>query len=138
MTERTTGQLAHDAGVGIETIRYYQRIGLIAKPQRAFNGWRRYPERTLQLLHYLRQGRQLGFSLRELGDLFSQSDAGAPRFSMALRAAIDAKVAELDGEMERLRAHRAQLCKCAKSCRDREQSGGVRCSIGWPDPRSCR
>jgi DNA-binding transcriptional MerR regulator len=122
MTERTIGQLAHDAGVGIETIRYYQRIGLIAKPQRAFNGWRRYPERTLQLLHYLRQGRQLGFTLRELGDLFSQSDIGAPRFCMAFRAAIEAKVAELDSELERLQAHRAQLREFAKSCRQREQS----------------
>lgn len=123
MTERTIGQLAHDAGVGIETIRYYQRIGLIAKPQRAFNGWRRYPERTLQLLHCLRLGRQLGFSLRELGELFGQSHIGAPRFCIAFRAAIDAKLAELDAEMERLRAHRAQLRGFAKSCREREQSG---------------
>jgi DNA-binding transcriptional MerR regulator len=123
MTERTIGQLAHDAGVGIETIRYYQRIGLIAKPHRAFNGWRRYPERTLQLLHYLRQGRQLGFSLRELGDLFGQSDISAPRFCIAFRLAIDAKLAELDAEMERLQAHRAQLREFAKSCGEREQSG---------------
>lgn len=123
MTERTIGQLAHDAGVGIETIRYYQRIGLISKPQRAFNGWRRYPERTLQLLQYLRQGRQLGFSLRELGDLFSQSSTGAPRFCMAFRAAIEAKIAELDAEMERLRTHRAQLGDFAKSCRVHEHAG---------------
>lgn len=123
MTERTIGQLAHDAGVGIETIRYYQRIGLLPKPQRTFNGWRRYPERTLQLLHYLRQGRQLGFSLRELGDLFNQSEAGAPKFCAAFRAAVEAKVAELDDELQRLQAHRAQLCEFAKSCREREGSG---------------
>jgi DNA-binding transcriptional MerR regulator len=123
MTERTIGHLAQDAGVGIETIRYYQRIGLISKPQRAFNGWHRYPERTLQLLNYLRQGRQLGFSLRELGDLFSQSGAGAPRFCFAFRTAIEGKIAELDAQMERLQAQRAQLCDFAKSCREREQSG---------------
>ncbi|HEX5488291.1 MAG TPA: MerR family DNA-binding transcriptional regulator [Rhodanobacteraceae bacterium] len=123
MTERTIGQLAHEAGVGIETIRYYQRIGLIPKPQRTFNGWGRYPDRTLQLLHYLREGRQLGFTLRELGDLFSQSSAGAPRFCMAFRAAVETKVAELDIEMERLQAHRAQLCDFAKSCKEREHSG---------------
>lgn len=122
MTERTIGQLAHDAGVGIETIRYYQRIGLIPKPQRMFNGWRRYPERTLQLLRSLRQGRQLGFSLRELGDLFSHSNAGAPRFCVAFRAAIEAKIAELDAELERLQVHRAQLCDFAKSCREHEDS----------------
>jgi MerR family mercuric resistance operon transcriptional regulator len=123
MTERTIGQLAREAGVGIETIRYYQRIGLISKPQRMFNGWHRYPERTLQLLHYLRQGRQLGFTLRELGDLFSQSAAGPPRFCTAFRAAVEAKAAELDTEMERLQAQRAQLYDFAKSCRERERSG---------------
>jgi MerR family mercuric resistance operon transcriptional regulator len=123
MTERTIGQLAHDAGVGIETIRYYQRIGLIAKPRRAFNGWRRYPERTLQLLQYLRQGRRLGFSLRELGDLLSQSGTSAPRSCAAFCAAIEAKITELDAEMARLQAHRAELRDFAKSCSEREQSG---------------
>jgi DNA-binding transcriptional MerR regulator len=120
---KSIGQLAQDAGVGIGTIRYYQRIGLVPEPQRAFNGWHRYPERTSQLLRHLRQGRQLGFSLREVGHLFSHSSAGAPRFCAAFRAAIEAKIAELDAEMERLQSHRAQLRDFAKSCREREHSG---------------
>lgn len=127
MTERTIGQLAHDAGVGVETIRYYQRIGLISKPQSAFNGWRRYPERTLRLLQYVRQGQQLGFSLRELQGLLDRSRTGAPRFCSAFRAAIEAKMAELDAEMARMQAHRAQLGDFVKACREREQSG--RCPI---------
>lgn len=123
MPERTIGQLAREAGVGIETIRYYQRIGLLAVPQRAFNGWRRYPERALRLLQYLRQGQQLGFSLRELQGLLGQSSAGPPRFCRTFRAAIEAKIAELDGQLARIQARRAQLADFAEACRKRERSG---------------
>lgn len=127
MAERTIGQLAHDAGVGIETIRYYQRIGLISKPPRAFNGWRHYPERTFRLLQYVRQGQQCGFSLRELQNLLGQSPADAPRLCSAFRAAIEKKIAELDAEMARIRTHRSQLCNFVKACS--EQQNSRRCPI---------
>lgn len=116
MTERTIGQLAHDAGVGVETIRYYQRIGLIPKPARTFNGWHRYPERTLQLLQYVRQGRQLGFSLRELDRLLGPSRTGTPPSCSVFRAAIAAKIVELDAAIARMAARRAQLCELAETC----------------------
>lgn len=123
MTERTIGQLAHDAGVGVETIRYYQRIGLIPKPARTFNGWHHYPERTLQLLRCVRQGRQLGFSLRELNRLLGPSRTGTPLACSAFRAAVAAKIVELDAAIARMAAHRAQLCELAETCDGDEPQG---------------
>lgn len=123
MTERTIGQLAHDAGVGVETIRYYQRIGLISKPGRTFNGWHRYPDRTLRLLQYVRQGRQLGFSLRDLNELLGGSHAEAPPSCSAFRAAIEAKIVELDAEIARMASRRAQLCELVKTCDGDEPQG---------------
>ncbi|HET7922841.1 MAG TPA: MerR family transcriptional regulator, partial [Gammaproteobacteria bacterium] len=70
MPMRTIGQLASAANVGVETVRYYERIGLIAKPPSTQAGWRRYPDSTLQALRQIRRGRQLGFRLDELIGLF--------------------------------------------------------------------
>lgn len=116
MGERTIGQLASDAGIGVETIRYYQRIGLIPRPHSAFNGWHHYPERTFQLLQYIRQGRQFGFSLRELQDLLVPAGTGAPASCTTFRVAIEAKIAEIDAEITRMRAQRAELCGFVKAC----------------------
>ena len=81
---RTIGQLAKDSGVPIDTIRYYERIGLLP-PRRltGSTGWRRYPEEMRAQLRYLREGRAVGFTTRELRDLLRLSVAGAPRSARA-------------------------------------------------------
>ena len=91
MPNRTIGELAGEASVGVETVRYYERIGLIPRPETAFGGWRRYPEETLRRLHYIRQGQSLGFTLGQIADLLVMSRDGAPRFCVAFRSAIAEK-----------------------------------------------
>ncbi|MFB6352439.1 MAG: MerR family transcriptional regulator [Bradymonadaceae bacterium] len=66
---RTIGTLAEQAGVDVETIRYYQRINLIEKPPKPSRGWRTYPDEALQRLKFIKRAQQLGFSLDEIGDL---------------------------------------------------------------------
>lgn len=122
MSYRTIGQLAKAAGVGVETIRYYQRIGLLAKTE-SRSGWRRYPERTLHHLNYIRQGQQLGFTLGELAALLSLTSEGPPRFCVAFRAAIEAKMGELDQRIAEMKSHRAQLAEFVVACKKRENSG---------------
>jgi len=122
MSNRTIGELAREAGVGVETIRYYERIGLMPKPKPTLRGWRRYPQETLRLLQYIRQGRSLGFSLRQIADLFTQTRAGAPRFCVAFRTAVEEKVAELDRKIAALSRHRVQLQEFIVACRQREAS----------------
>ena len=62
----TIGQLAEAASVGVETVRYYQRIGLLKVPPQPTSGYRRYSERDLERLRAIRRAKELGFSLEEV------------------------------------------------------------------------
>ena len=67
--EMTIGRLAKAAGVNVETVRYYQRRGLIEEPQKPLGGQRRYPATALDALTFVRRAQQLGFSLEEVKSL---------------------------------------------------------------------
>ena len=70
----TIGVLAKRAGVNVETIRFYQRRGLLTEPDRPLKGVRRYAERDVQRVRFIKQGQKLGFSLDELTELLSLED----------------------------------------------------------------
>jgi MerR family mercuric resistance operon transcriptional regulator len=70
----TIGQLAKTTAVNIETIRYYQRRGLLPEPVKPHQGMRRYTERDAQRVRFIKQGQKLGFSLDELKELISLED----------------------------------------------------------------
>lgn len=70
----TIGTLAKAAGMHVETIRYYQRRGLVPEPDKPYGGIRRYDERALARLHFIRTAQCLGFSLDEIGDLLKLED----------------------------------------------------------------
>lgn len=70
------GELAKRTGCNIETIRYYERIGLLPNPPRSENGFRRYDEDHLTRLTFIRQARALGFKLDEVQDLLRLVDGG--------------------------------------------------------------
>ena len=72
--EMTIGALARKAGVGVETVRYYQRRGLLHEPERPYGGIRRYGESDLRRLRFIRHARDLGFSLDEAGELLQLDD----------------------------------------------------------------
>ena len=71
-TDMTIGKAARNAGVGVETIRFYQRKGLIAQPPKPrSSGFRSYPRETIERIRFIRQAQELGFSLREVNELLS-------------------------------------------------------------------
>ncbi|MEO1889158.1 MAG: Hg(II)-responsive transcriptional regulator [Cycloclasticus sp.] len=70
----TIGQLAKTANINVETIRYYQRIGLIQQPEKPTIGYRAYSDETLKRIHFIKRAQQLGFSLKEIGQLLDMSD----------------------------------------------------------------
>src|SRR5438128_9556589 len=72
----TIGGLAKAAGVNVETIRYYQRLGLIHEPRKPFGSHRRYPGSTVGELVFVRRAQLLGFTLAEIKDLLRHADAG--------------------------------------------------------------
>lgn len=67
--ELTIGALAKATEVGVETVRYYQRIGLIDEPKKPLHGFRRYPSNTVSRIKFIKRAQRLGFSLLEITDL---------------------------------------------------------------------
>jgi MerR family mercuric resistance operon transcriptional regulator len=90
------GEVAAAAGVGRETLRYYERRGLIAAPDRSLGGHRRYPPETVAVLRAVRAAQRLGFTLAEIGDLLA---AGTRRADAGLRARAAAKLEEVERRM---------------------------------------
>lgn len=82
MTLLKIGQVAKQSDISVETVRYYEKRGLIPAPQRLDSGYRVYPQSILQRLHFIQRCKDLGFSLQEIGELLNlQTD---PATSSAL------------------------------------------------------
>ncbi len=99
MARDTIGGLAKAAGVGVETVRYYQRRGLLTEPARPAGEIRRYGDEDVRRLKFIRSAQAAGFTLTEIGELLelSSSDdrARARELAQARVAALDDKIAEL-------------------------------------------
>lgn len=110
MTTFTIGILAERSGVKVETIRYYEKIGLLSAPARSTAGYRRYDETDLGRLQFIRRGRSLGFSIeaiRTLATLTERPDhscADADRLACAHLAEIEDKIADLTRLRDEVRA----------------------------------
>jgi Hg(II)-responsive transcriptional regulator len=117
MTPLTIGRLARRAGVNVETVRYYERRGLLPEPPRTEAGYRQYGPQALRRIRFIKRAQALGFTLEEIGDLLelrvapiSNCDAVEHRAKRAI-ARIDSKVAELD-------RMRSALSRLVEACRD--------------------
>lgn len=110
----TIGGLAREVGVGVETIRYYQRLGLLAEPPRSQNTRRRYSREALVRLRLIRHAQALGFTLREIRTLLSlgENECISTRSLAEQRLqAIDAQL----GELERARRNLERLIEACDS-----------------------
>ncbi len=127
MIATTISKAAYRAGVGVETIRFYERKGLIEQPLKPQGtGFRVYPTETVHRIRFIRQAQELGFSLREVQDLLSlradpESDSGEVRERAA------AKLTEVNRKITELERIRAALEDLIAACPGR---GALRnCSI---------
>ena len=109
------GEVAAETGITSKSIRYYESIGLITAPQRSDGGYRRYSDKDVQTLHFVRRARGLGFSVGEVEELLSlyrdRHRASADVRAIAIKhiADLDKKVAELDG-MRATLTHLVEKC----------------------------
>ena len=108
----TIGRLAAAGGVGVETIRFYQRKGLLDVPSRA-GGVRRYGSRDIERLRFIRHAQTAGFTLEQIRELLAL-DAGEDR-QRARDLAVE-RVAALDEQIKRLKDARGALQRLAKEC----------------------
>ena len=103
MTGLRSGQLADAAGVNLQTLRYYERRGLLAEPQRSLGGHRLYPDEAVTVLKVIKAAQRLGFTLDEVADLLEagghrhgrRPDAGLQAQARAKLAEVEAKIADL-------------------------------------------
>lgn len=101
-------ELASAAGVGPDTIRYYERAGLLEPPPRTAGGYRRFPPRTVERLRFIQGCQRLGLRLRDIADLLSIRDTGVCPCEPA-ETLLRRRLAEVDTELARLTTLRADL-----------------------------
>jgi DNA-binding transcriptional MerR regulator len=102
------GQLAEQTGVSADTLRYYEREGLIQPPARAANGYRSYQEVDAQRVRFVRSAQALGFTLAEIRGILPQLNAGRMD-RRAIEAHLQAKIAEIDGHIRQMQAKKREL-----------------------------
>jgi len=110
----TIGKLAKEAGVGVETVRYYQRRGLLAEPP-SVSGYRRYDTLHLERLNFIKRAQGVGFTLDEIAELMTLNDTRDHRLARSLASEkirnIEARIEQLNKVADALRqlVHR---CEC--------------------------
>ncbi len=112
MKPRTIGVAAREAGVNIETIRYYQRIGLIEEPPKPDAGFRLYPESTIERIRFIQRAKALGFSLNETTRLLELEDGRCEQ----TRELAESKLAVINTKIEDLSNMAAVLTEHIKCC----------------------
>lgn len=109
------GQVAQRAGVGVETVRFYERQGLIDEPPRSTSGYRQYSEGTVTKLRFIKRAKDLGFSLSEVKEMISlRLDSTASASEVKTRA--EAKIADIEEKLRDLQRVREALLHLVQGC----------------------
>ena len=109
------GQLASEAGVNAQTIRFYERHGLMPRPARRANGYREYPSTTIDRIRFIRSAKQVGFTLGEIAELLSlRVRRGGTCARICDRAT--AKAQEIEGKIAQLRRMHRVLQRMIVAC----------------------
>lgn len=110
-----TRELANQAGVNSETLRYYERRGLLAEPPRTPGGYRNYPASTVDLLKFIKRAQELGFTLDEVNELL-HLDAGGPDSCDAARHLAEQRRADLNRRITDLQRMHDSLTALVDTC----------------------
>ncbi|MCH7778598.1 MAG: MerR family DNA-binding protein [Gemmatimonadetes bacterium] len=121
MTRPTIGQVAKRAGVGVETVRFYERRGLIEQPIKRNAGYRVYPEDVVHRIRFIRHAKDLGFTLNEIGELLSLRPD--PHGSCdAVKERAEAKVADIEEKIGSLTRMQHSLGRLIDACESRSET----------------
>lgn len=119
----TIGIVARRSGVGIETVRFYERKGLIDQPPRQSRKYREYPEDVVAQLQFIRRAKELGFTLSEIKELLLlHRDPATP--AADVRHRVEAKVVAIDAKMRSLSRMKDALERMISSCRCHNGAAG--------------
>jgi Hg(II)-responsive transcriptional regulator len=114
------GEVARISGTGIETIRFYEREGLLLEPERRPSGYRQYDEATVERLNYIRQAKELGFTLAEIKELLELSFAHSNCEHIRQRA--EDKITDIESKIRSLQQMKRSLRKIVERCRAKDST----------------
>ncbi len=109
------GEVAKAAGIGIDAVRFYEREGLIPKPNRQPSGYRAYSPDVVLSLRFIRGAKELGFSLKEISELLSL-ESNADATAADVKELAQAKLADIEGRIRALQRMRRALRKVTEGC----------------------
>jgi len=122
MTARTIGILAREVGVNVETVRFYQRLGLIPEPTR-LRTYRQYPAEAVRRLRFIRRAKELGFSLKEIRELLHLSD-NPPVSCAEIKDHAEIKLAAIDAKIRDLQKVQSGLKTLVNLCSENAPASG--------------
>lgn len=133
-----SGEVAAAAGIGRETLRYYERRGLLERPSRTLGGHRLYTAETITRIRMIKAAQRLGFTLAEIADLTGprrhrRPDGGLRAGARAKLAQVEERIAELEGVADLLRAALSAGCDDLDAC-----AAAPECPLPFPSPRPDR
>ncbi len=111
---RTIGRVAEEAGVNVETIRYYHRQELLPNPPKPQQGFREYPPESVERIRFIKRAQRLGFTLPEIRELLTLDDGSCKD----VQTLAEGKLAEIDTRIEDLVRMRQSLSELLQQCRE--------------------
>ena len=118
MKPLSIGRVADRAGIGVETVRFYERQGLIEEPPRSASGYREYPEAVVSRIQFIKRAKELGFTLKEIKELLSlRIDPATTCADVESRA--QAKMADIEEKIRGLERMRVALVNLIAACSGR-------------------
>jgi Hg(II)-responsive transcriptional regulator len=114
----TIGKVAKLSGVGVETLRYYERVGMVAKPQKSGSSFREYPEDAISRIRFIKRAQELGFSLKEISELLALRNSGRGSCERVSQRA-EKKISEVREKIADLKRLERALEDVRKSCKER-------------------
>lgn len=127
MKRRTIGTLAREAGINVETIRFYERCGILAQPSLPPEGWREYGDEALALIRYIKQAQKMGFTLAELKRLQVKADGNRRAFCESIRNATRERMRAVEEQTRQLQTIRRDLESFLARCTAKKRN--ERCPI---------
>jgi DNA-binding transcriptional MerR regulator len=122
------GEVAQRSGIGVETLRFYERRGLLGRPARTGAGYRIYDEGVLEQLAFIKRAQAIGFSLDEILGIIRESEGGRSP-CREVRELTRGKLAELDERLRELRRHRNELAALLEDWDERGEEPGHVCGL---------
>jgi Hg(II)-responsive transcriptional regulator len=122
MKTLSIGQVARQAGIGVETIRFYEREGLLEEPPRRDSGYRQYSEQVITRIHFIQRAKRLGFSLKEIAELLLLR-VDAQTSCEEVKQRTEAKIAEVERKVIELQRMRQALLHIHSLCRGKGPTG---------------